>query len=59
MCWETAAGSWANAMKLVHSLCTPTTWVYDFKDAYVHLLEEYKSTRVQVFGNYRYTPMIA
>ena len=58
---ETTVGSVVNAMKDVRSLCTPTAWVYDFKDTYIHLLEEYKSTRVQVFGNNRYynTPSLA
>jgi hypothetical protein len=49
----TPAGSVVNAMKLLPELTTAAYWVYDFKDSYSHLLEEYKTTRVQVFGNYR------
>jgi hypothetical protein len=47
----TPAGSVVNAIKLVHN--TDAFWLYDFKETYAFLLEDYKKTRVQVFGNYR------
>ena len=55
-----AAGktSTVTAMKPVTELCTTQYWVYDFKDVYMSLLEEYKTTRVKVFGNYEYTPKL-
>jgi hypothetical protein len=40
-------------------VCVGTTnstndyWVYDFKDTYSSLFEQYKKTRVEVFGNYQ------
>ena len=46
-------------MKLVKNLCQPTYWVYDFKDTYAYMIEDYKKTRVQVFGNYEYTAVVA
>jgi hypothetical protein len=38
-------------MKLAKNLCTDMYWVYDFKNANAFMIEEYKQTRVQVFGN--------
>jgi len=57
--FTTPAGNIQNAMKLVKNLCQPTYWVYDFKDTYAYMIEDYKKTRVQVFGNYEYTAVVA
>ena len=37
----TPAGKSVTAMKPITDLCTPQYWVYDFKDTYISLLEEY------------------
>ena len=39
-------------MKLLDKEGTQDYHVYDFKDLYASIFEEYKSTRVAVFGNY-------
>ena len=49
----TPAGNSVQAMKLVHTDSTNDFWVYDFKDTYASLFEQYKKTRVEVFGNYQ------
>ena len=54
----TPAGKSVTAMKPIPDLSTPQYWVYDFKDTYMSLLEDYKKTRVTVFGNYQYTPTL-
>ena len=56
--FTTPAGNIVNAMKLDKNFCTDTYWVYDFKDTYAYMIEEYKQTRVQVFGNYEYTAIV-
>ena len=48
----TANGTFANAMKLLQEEGTHQYHVYDFKDSYLPLFEEYKRNRVAVFGNY-------
>ena len=49
----TPAGNSVQAMKIVHTDSTNDFWVYDFKDTYASLFEQYKKTRVEVFGNYQ------
>ena len=48
----TDAGNIINSMKLLQQESTPQYWVYTFKDSHLSVLEEYKATRVQVFGDY-------
>ena len=48
----TANGTFANAMKLLQEEGTHQYHVYNFKDSYLPLFEEYKRNRVAVFGNY-------
>ena len=45
-------GTFVNAMKLLPKEGTHDYHVYDFKDSYMTIFEEYKKTRVAVFGNY-------
>ena len=47
----TPAGTYVNVMKSIEKI--GNTYVYDFKKEYTSLLEEYHSTRIKVFGNYR------
>ena len=49
------AGNFVNAMRLIPAKTTSDFWVYDFKETYNSLFEEYKKTRVAVFGNYELT----
>jgi hypothetical protein len=49
----TPAGNSVQAMKIVQTDSTTDYWVYDFKDTYSSLFEQYKKTRVEVFGNYQ------
>ena len=49
----TSAVNSVQAMKLVHTDSTNDFWVYDFKDTYASQSEQYKTTRVEVFGNYQ------
>ena len=46
-------------MTLVKKLSTCTYWEYDFKETYACMIEDYKKMRVQVFGNYEYTAIVA
>ena len=46
-------------MTLVKKLSTCTYWEYDFKETYTCMIEDYKKMRVQVFGNYEYTAIVA
>ena len=39
-------------MKLLDRTSPTPYHVYDFKDAYLSFLQEYKKTRVAMFGNY-------
>ena len=39
-------------MKLLDQTSLTPYHVYDFKDAYLSIFQEYKKTRVAVFGNY-------
>ena len=48
----TPAGNFVNAMRLVQADTTADFWVYDFKETYASLFEQYKQTRTNVFGNY-------
>lgn len=45
-------GNFVQAMKLLEREGTREYHVYDFKDSYLSIFEEYKKTRVAVFGNY-------
>ena len=45
-------GTFVNAMKLLPKEGTHDYHVYDFKVSYMTIFEEYKKTRVAVFGNY-------
>ena len=45
-------GNFVQAMKLLDKEGTCDYHVYDFKDSYLVIFEEYKKTRVAVFGNY-------
>jgi hypothetical protein len=44
-------GRLVNCMRIVQD--TTDYWVYDFKDAYSHIFQEYQQNRIRVFGNYR------
>ena len=48
----TPNGTFVNAMKLMDQTSPAPYHVYDFKDAYLSIFQEYKKTRVAVFGNY-------
>ena len=45
-------GNVVQAVKLLEKEGTREYHVYDFKDSYLLIFEEYKKTRVAVFGNY-------
>ena len=45
-------GNFVQAMKLLEREGTREYHVYDFKDSYLSIFEEYKKTRVAVFGKY-------
>ena len=48
----TPNGTFVNAMKLLDQTSPAPYHVYDFKDAYLSIFQDYKKTRVAVFGNY-------